>query len=57
MCVVITDLTNLMTTIPSNKKSPAVANGKFDTLEIFGTDYDNRDGTCIRNYNRMSQTL
>ena len=35
------------------RKAAAVANGKFDTLEIFGTDYDTRDGTCIRNYTHV----
>ena len=25
-------------------------NGKIDNLEIFGTDYDTRDGTAIRDY-------
>ena len=30
------------------RKAAAVANGKFDTLEIFGTDYDNRDGTLYK---------
>ena len=27
-----------------------VANGKRDHLNIFGTDYDTKDGTCIRDY-------
>lgn len=35
------------------RKAAAVANGKFDKLEIFGTDYDTRDGTCIRNYTHV----
>lgn len=26
------------------------AAGKIDSLKIFGTDYDTRDGTCIRDY-------
>ena len=29
------------------RKAAAVANGKFDTLHIHGTDYDTRDGTCV----------
>lgn len=27
-----------------------VAMGKYDHLDIFGADYDTRDGTCIRDY-------
>jgi len=27
-----------------------VASGKIPDLKIFGTDYDTRDGTCIRDY-------
>ena len=27
-----------------------VAMGKYDHLDIFGEDYDTRDGTCIRDY-------
>ena len=27
-----------------------VASGKYDHLDIFGGDYDTRDGTCIRDY-------
>ena len=26
------------------------ANGRYDHLDIFGDDYDTRDGTCIRDY-------
>ena len=40
-CVVTTDLINLTQIFPHPiRKVPAVANGKFDTLEILGTDYD-----------------
>ena len=35
------------------RKAAAVANGKFDTLHIHGTDYDTRDGTCVRNYTHV----
>lgn len=35
------------------RKAAAVANGKFDTLHIMGTDYDTRDGTCVRNYTHV----
>jgi len=35
------------------RKAAAVANGKFDTLYIHGTDYDTRDGTCVRNYTHV----
>ena len=26
------------------------ANGRYDSLDVFGTDYDTRDGTCVRDY-------
>ena len=35
------------------RKAAAVVNGKFDKLYIHGTDYDTRDGTCIRNYTHI----
>lgn len=35
------------------RKAAAVANGKFDTLYVYGTDYDTRDGTCVRNYTHV----
>jgi UDP-glucose 4-epimerase len=35
------------------RKAAAVANGKFDTLYVHGTDYDTRDGTCVRNYTHV----
>ena len=35
------------------RRAAAVANGKFDELYIHGTDYDTRDGTCIRNYTHV----
>jgi len=36
------------------RKAAAVANGKFDKLQIFGTDYDTPDGTCLRNYSHVA---
>lgn len=39
------------------RKAAAVANGKFDTLYINGTDYDTRDGTCIRNYTHIKDIV
>jgi UDP-glucose 4-epimerase len=26
------------------------ANGRYDHLDVFGSDYDTRDGTCVRDY-------
>lgn len=39
------------------RKAAAVANGKFDKLFIHGTDYDTRDGTCIRNYTHVKDIV
>jgi len=39
------------------RKAAAVANGKFDQIEVFGTDYDTRDGTCIRNYTHVKDIV
>lgn len=35
------------------RRAAAVAKGMFDELYIHGTDYDTRDGTCIRNYTHV----
>lgn len=35
------------------RRLAAVANGKFANIVIQGTDYDTRDGTCIRNYTHV----
>lgn len=32
------------------RRAALAATDKIDSLEIFGTDYDTRDGTCIRDY-------
>ena len=34
-----------------------MVNGKFDKLYIHGTDYDTRDGTCIRNYTHVKDIV
>ena len=39
------------------RKAAAVVNGKFDKLYIHGTDYDTRDGTCIRNYTHIKDIV
>ena len=39
------------------RKAAAVVNGKFDKLYIHGTDYDTRDGTCIRNYTHVKDIV
>ncbi|GGY50462.1 UDP-glucose 4-epimerase GalE [Parvularcula lutaonensis] len=36
------------------KIASQVATGKRDHIEIYGTDYDTRDGTCIRDYIHVS---
>jgi len=33
------------------------AKGEFDKLEIFGTDYDTPDGTCIRDYIHVNDLI
>lgn len=35
------------------RKAAATANGVYDSMTINGTDYDTRDGTCIRNYTHV----
>jgi len=39
------------------RKAAAVVNGKFDKLCIHGTDYDTRDGTCVRNYTHVKDIV
>jgi len=39
------------------RKAAAVVNGKFDKLQIHGTDYDTRDGTCVRNYTHVKDIV
>lgn len=39
------------------RRAAAVVNGKFDKLYIHGTDYDTRDGTCIRNYTHVKDIV
>ena len=39
------------------RKAAAVVNGKFDKLYIHGTDYDTRDGTCVRNYTHVKDIV
>jgi len=39
------------------RKAAAVVNGKFDKLYIHGTDYDTRDGTCVRNYTHIKDII
>lgn len=39
------------------RRAAATAVGKFPSIEIFGTDYDTRDGTCIRNYTHVSDIV
>lgn len=39
------------------RKAAAVANRKFDKLEIFGTDWETRDGTTIRNYTHVKDIV
>lgn len=47
-----TDGVNRQVAPPSHliRMAAMVAAGKRDKLQIFGTDYDTRDGTCIRDY-------
>jgi UDP-glucose 4-epimerase len=46
--------------LPQNKPAnlvpviTAVASGKMDCLTVFGTDYDTRDGSCVRDYIHVS---
>lgn len=39
------------------RKIAAVVNGLYPELEIFGTDYDTRDGTTIRNYTHIADIV
>lgn len=39
------------------RRAAAVVNGKFDKLYIHGTDFDTRDGTCIRNYTHVKDIV
>ena len=39
------------------RRAAAVVNGKFDKLYIHGTDYDTRDGTCVRNYTHIKDIV
>lgn len=36
------------------RKAAAVINGLYPALDVYGTDYDTRDGTTIRNYTHVS---
>lgn len=39
------------------RKAAAVVNGKFEKLYIHGTDYNTRDGTCVRNYTHVKDIV
>ena len=39
------------------RRAAAVVNGKFDKLYIHGTDFETRDGTCIRNYTHVKDIV
>lgn len=39
------------------RKAAAVANGKFDCLDIYGDDYNTPDGTTIRNYTHITDIV
>ena len=39
------------------RKAAATANGVYDHMTINGTDYDTRDGTCIRNYTHVADIV
>lgn len=39
------------------RKAAAVANGMFDKLYVYGTDYATRDGTTIRNYTHVTDIV
>ena len=39
------------------RRAAAVVNGKFDKLYIHGTDYNTRDGTCVRNYTHVKDIV
>ena len=39
------------------RRVAAVANGVCNSMSIFGTDYDTRDGTCIRNYTHVKDIV
>ena len=39
------------------RKLSAVVNGLYPEIEIYGTDYDTRDGTTIRNYTHVTDIV
>lgn len=39
------------------RKLAAVVNGLYPEIEIYGTDYDTRDGTTIRNYTHVTDIV
>lgn len=39
------------------RKLAAVVNGLYPQIEIYGTDYDTRDGTTIRNYTHVTDIV
>lgn len=39
------------------RKLSAVVNGLYPEIEIYGTDYDTRDGTTIRNYTHITDIV
>ncbi len=39
------------------RRAAAVVNGKFDKLYIHGTDFETRDGTCVRNYTHVKDIV
>ena len=51
-----TDGINRQLGVPSHliRVAAMAAAGKIDKLQIFGTDYDTRDGTCVRDYVHVS---
>lgn len=39
------------------RRAAATANGIFPNIEVYGNDYDTRDGTCIRNYTHITDIV
>jgi UDP-glucose 4-epimerase len=39
------------------RKAAAVVNGLYPDISVYGTDYDTRDGTTIRNYTHVSDIV
>jgi len=39
------------------RKAAAVATGKFDKIQIYGSDFDTPDGTAIRNYTHVKDIV